>query len=482
MPVPVEQARLLASRATFGATGAVVERVVAVGREAWLDEQLAATLPDAEALLSGYTTLAATNRQNYDADDEVVFNELDHAMLLRAVHSGNQLYEVKCDFWSNHFNVWRNAKWLTQLKTRDDADVVRRHALGRFVDLLKASGRSPAMLVYLDNFVSNANSANGLNENWGRELLELHTLGIIKGEHVYTEADVRGVAKVMSGRTIRWADDARRYDYEFNPWMHSSDAVSILGGQWSRPARPNGTGGEGDGDSLLDFLARHASTARHIAYKLCRRFVADEPPTALVDRLAAVYQANDTQIRPVLRALFLSDEFRASAGQKVKRPNEWLYSTLRATKTSIDPRPSGQAVDRLQSLQASLGQPINGRPSPDGWPETAPEWISSEGLLKRWEYGEKIMRNKVTDSGAAEKVTVDLASLLPAPLPATTRELVVAIADQVFQMAISTADADAILGGLTISPTAAATTITANSNNLQATFGLVCAHPTFQRR
>ncbi len=487
-PVPwtVEQARTLANRATFGATKAEVDRISTLGAAGWVDEQLARSRPDAERLLgSNFPSLNASNAVNdvqRSTDDSVLFRELDHAMLLRAVNSENQLYEVMCDFWSNHFTVWRSAKWLTQLKTRDDADVIRRHALGRFVDMMQASAKSPAMLVYLDNYTSNAYSTAGVNENWGREILELHTLGIIKGEQVYTEADMRGVAKIMSGRTIRWNNDANKYNYMFSTGWHSRDAVSILGGQWTRPARANGNSGEADGDALLGFLARHPSTARHLAYKLCRRFVSDDPPAALVDRLASVYQANDTAIAPVLRELFLSNEFRASTGQKVKRPIEWLHSSLRAMRATVNVLPQGHAAQRLREVQEILGQPINERTTPDGYPETAPEWVSSEGLLKRWEWAARLARNRLTDSSPAEKVVVDLATLLPSPLPATTKDLVIALADQVFQYAISPTEAESILSALGVSRTAAATTLTSNASNLQATFGLLCAHPSFQIR
>ncbi len=485
VPWPVEEARTLANRATFGATKPVVDRILTIGAEAWIDEQLAARGAGVESMLSGYTTLGATNAQNENqrkTDESVLFDELDHAMLLRAVHSQNQLYEIMCDFWSNHFNIWRSAKYLTQLKTRDDGDVIRPNALGRFVDLLLASARSPAMLVYLDNYNSNARAPKGLNENWGRELLELHTLGIIKGEQVYSEADVRAVATVMAGRTINYANTPTRFTYLWNSSYASTDAVSVLGGQWSRPTRSNAAQSETDGDSLLAFLARHPSTARYICYKLCRRFVADDPPMALVDRLAAVYTANDTAIAPVLRTLLLSQELRSSGGRKTKRPIEWLYSGLRVMGATVDPKPSGQAASRLRSVQSTLGQPINGRPSPDGYPETASAWVSADGLLKRWEKGALLARNRITDTNAAEKVTVDLNALLPSPLPTTTRDLVVAIADQVFQYPLSPADADSILMALTVVPTASATTLTSNSSNLQATFGLLAAHPAFQRR
>jgi uncharacterized protein (DUF1800 family) len=486
-PVPwtLAQARTLADRATFGATKAVVDRIVSVGPTAWIDEQLAATGPTAEAMLAGYTTLSATNAQNEvqrNTDEQVLFKELDHAMLLRAVYSERQLYEVMCDFWSNHFTIWRSAKYLTQLKTRDDRDVIRTHALGRFSDLMQASAKSPAMLVYLDNYTSNAFSSQGVNENWGREILELHTLGIIGGTQVYTESDVRGVARVMSGRTIDWNAGPNQFTYRFNPGYASREAVSILGGQWSRPARTSGATGEADGDSLLAFLARHPSTARYICWKLCRRFVADAPSMALVDRLATVYRQNDTAIRPVLRALFLSPEFRASTDQKVKRPIEWLYSSLRATKAVVDPLPSGHAAQRLRDVADLLGQPLNERTTPDGYPEKAVDWVSAEGLLKRWEYGARLARNRLTDTGATEKVVVDLPSLLPAPLPATVRALVVALADRVFQFALSPTDADTIATSIGLTPTGAASTLTTTTNALQAAVGLLISHPSFQRR
>ena len=486
-PVPwtLAQARTLASRATFGATRAVVDRILAIGPEAWLDEQLGLRGADAEAMLAGFATLGRSNADNdaqRSTDEQVLFKELDHAMLLRAVYSERQLYEVMCDFWSNHFTIWRSAKYLTQLKTSDDRDVVRPHALGRFADLLLASAKSPAMLVYLDNYISNAFAAQGVNENWGREILELHTLGIIDGQQVYTEADVRGVAKVMSGRSIDYTAGPSRYSYRFYTGYASREAVSILGGQWSRPARSSGAAGEADGDSLLLFLARHPSTARHICWKLCRRFVADDPPMALVDRLAAVYRANDTAIKPVLRALFLSPEFRASGGRKVKRPVEWLYSSLRATRAAVDPLPSGHAAQRLRDTADALGQPLNERTTPDGYPERAVDWISADGLLKRWEFGARLARNRLTDTSPPAKVVVDLASLLPSPLPATVRALVVAVADTVFQFPLGSADADSIAAALGVSPTAAATALTGSATALPAAVGLLIAHPSFQRR
>jgi len=489
-PTPVEHARLLARRATFGATAAVCDRIRAIGAAAWIDEQLApASLPDAEGRLGAFPTLRQSNAQN-DAlrsmDSNQLFFELDHATLLRAVYSERQLYEVMCDFWTNHFNVWRNADWITQLKTVDNEQVIRPHALGKFSDLLMASAKSPAMLVYLDNYQSRGDPGYQVNENYGRELCELHTLGIVNGEQVYNEQDVLGVAKVLSGWNINWTNDANKFTFLFADWHHCRDAVSILGGQWSCPARPTwhdySRNGLGDGESLIRFLARHPSTARHICYKLARRFVADAPPMGLVDRLAGVYSANDTAIVPVLRELFNSAEFAASAAQKVKRPIDWLYSALRVTNAQVHDAPRGQASSRLRSAASALGQPLNERVSPDGYPERAAYWVSADGLLKRWEYGAKLGRNLLTDANAAEKVVIDPFALLPSPLPATNRELLVAISERSFQIGLSTADQNAICTALRIQPDAAVTTFATDAGLLQGTIGLLLAHPQFQLR
>ena len=489
-PTPVAAARHLANRATFGATAATVEAIRTKGPTAWLDAQLSpAALPDAESRLASYATLRQTNFQNEavrNSDEELLFAELDHATIQRAVYSERQLYEVMCDFWTNHLTVWRRAKWLTQLKTLDNEQVVRRHALGRFADLLMASAKSPAMLVYLDNFASEGQPGSQVNENYGRELLELHTLGIVGGAQVYTEADVVGVAKVLSGWSINWDNNANRYTFRFSEWWHCRDAVSILGGAWSRPSRANYqdrvANAQRDGESLINFLARHPSTARNLATKLVRRFVSDTPPPALVDRLAATYLSSDTAVAPVLRQLFLSAEFNAAAGQKVKRPQDWLYSALRTTRAQIDPAPKGVAATRLRSTALALGQPLFERVSPDGWPDRATYWVAADGLLKRWEHGAKLARNQITDSSSPEKVVVDVMALVPSPLPATVRDVMIRIAAATFQFDLSSADADAIASAARLTPTGPAATLTGDLTLLQNVVGLLLSHPSFQRR
>lgn len=479
-------AQHLARRATFGATQADVQNIVAMGASAWIDRQLARTpLQSAEHLLGSCVTLKNTNEQNYElkkAGEDRIYDELDHATLLRAVYSKQQLYEVMCDFWTNHLNIWRRADWLIHLKTRENETVVRTHALGKFSDMLMASAKSPAMLVYLDNYQSRGEPGQQVNENYGRELLELHTLGIIDGNHVYSEADVVGVAKVLSGWGISW-ESGSLHDFQFNYWNHNREAVSILDGAWSRPARPKwgdyNVNGMADGESLIRFLARHPSTAKHLATKLVRRFVSDTPPPALVARLTSIYLANDTAIKPVLRALFLSTEFNQSVNQKVKRPLDWVVSALRATGAVIPTDPSTRALKDLRNALNAMGQPIFERVSPDGWPESSKYWIGADGLLKRWEYSASLARSTAQDP---TKIKVDLGALLPTKLPSTASALVTWLAKERFQIVISNTEMQAICTAMGVSPTASTAGLTGSSSQLQECVGLLLAHPAFHRR
>lgn len=385
----------LISRATFGWTPQTERDVLDQGWQAWLDAQLApATIADTKVtrLLSGYRTLTNSNWQNYvflDSSDDAwhrLLTERAHATLLRAVYSRRQLYEVMVEFWTNHFNINLDEAEGDHTITVDNREVARAHALGRFADLLQASAHSPAMLVYLDNAVSNANSEEGVNENYGREVLELHTMGIIDGEHEYTEADMRGVALVLSGWSVN--DNTGQHVFQFRNGFHHRGPVSILGGAWSTPGR-QGAAGLQDGVDLLNFLARHPATARYLSWKLCQRFVADSPPPALVNSAAQVYLANDTAIAPVLRHLFHSPEFAAAARNKVRRGFETMVAYARAMGGTVDPDPMSDIAHHLHGygwgMLDRLGQRLWGRTTPDGYPDTAPDWISADGLLRRWD-------------------------------------------------------------------------------------------------
>jgi uncharacterized protein (DUF1800 family) len=226
------------------------------------------------------------------------------------------------------------------------------------------------MLAYLDN---QSSTKDHPNENYARELMELHTVGVDAG---YTEADVQAAARLLTGLTIDWETGLYRYD----PWEHATGRVSILG---FTHANATAAGGEAAAMAFLDHLALHPSTARQIARRLCVRFVADVPPPGLVDRLASVYLQNSSAIVPVLRALFGSAEFRASAGAKTRRPMQDVIATVRAL--GIGPDPSGTAgVAGLYGMVADTGDAPMGWHPPNGYPDVAPAWASAAGTLSRW--------------------------------------------------------------------------------------------------
>jgi len=489
LPTGALTAALLVDKLTFGPRPGLAAAVEARGLAEWIEDQLRPSergVPDAEARLAGCTTLRNTHRQNYDvqagpAGAAQLEAELDWATIRRAVSSERQLFELMCDFWRNHFNVWRHHTWMTFLITRDHETVIRPHALGKFSEMLSASAHSTAMLDYLDNLPSDASAPGGVNENYARELLELHTLGIIDGQKAYTEADVRGVAQVMSGWSIDWSDTPSRYDFAFLPWQHDRSAVSILGGAFTRPARSYGQG-YSDGVRLLDVLAHHPSTARYVCWKLVRRFVADVPPPDLVNSAAAVFTANDTAIVPVLRHIISSPHFAAAHRSKVRRPFEQLVASLRALDATMGDDPRGHAADTLRCALEDLGQPIFERPSPDGYPDAAGAWVSSEGLLQRWAMAGRLARNKLTDPSSSDRVVVTLAARLPSPLPATVAALIRRLALDLGGVVLSDADVADLCTAQSLNPAGSPTAVSGSTSTLAQVVGLLLAHPTFQRR
>ena len=324
------------------------------------------------------------------------------AKVARAALSERQLLEVMTDFWENHFSVY-SGKMPTRFTLLEyDRDAIRPHALGRFRDLLGAVAHSPAMLYYLDNWQSRADSMHltlseyraldrartpeaafriheqarrrraGLNENYGRELLELHSLGVDGG---YTQADVIAAARALTGWSIATPRDGGAF--VFHPEWHDAEPKRFLG-----VALPAGRG-EDDGEEVLDIVARHPSTARFIATKLVRRFVADTPPASLVARAAAEFQRTDGDIRRVMAVIVSSPEFysRAAYGAKVKEPFALVVSTYRALGGHPD------SLGRTVQLAARLGQPLWGRLTPDGWPDDAAAWMNTGAILQRIRFG-----------------------------------------------------------------------------------------------
>jgi hypothetical protein len=366
-------------RATYGPTPAATAEIRRLGAPAWLERQLkpaAIADPQADALvarlpLSGLTIDGIRAKVRSGAMTRfgwAAMTELSCATIARAVWSERQLLEVMVGFWSNHLNVTNPSGDVWDSRTDYDRTVIRPHALGRFADLLKASARHPAMLTYLDNRFSTRVAPN---ENYGRELLELHTVGL-----GYTEADVKDAARLLTGMTVSW--DTGRYVYEAG--RHATGAVKVLG---FRHANATAAGGQAAALALLEYLALHPATAKRIATKLCVRFVADDPPASLVTRLTKVYLDNGTAIAPVLRALFASAEFAASVGAKTRTPLEDIVATVRTL--GYAPEKSGtQALKALYWITESAGQAPMAWAPPNGYPDVASAWASPSGQLIRW--------------------------------------------------------------------------------------------------
>ncbi|MFB9363248.1 DUF1800 domain-containing protein, partial [Actinoplanes nipponensis] len=294
-----------------------------------------------------------------------------------------------------------------------------------FADLLKASARHPAMLTYLDNRFSTKYAPN---ENYGRELLELHTVGL-----GYTESDVRNAARLFTGMTVSW--DTGRYRYEAG--RHATGAVRVLG---FRHANKYASGGQTAAMALLDHLALHPATARRIATKLCVRFVADNPPAALVNRLAKVYLDHRTAIAPVLRALFGSAEFAAAAGAKTRTPYEDIVATVRTL--GYAPEKSGtRSLKALYWITESAGQAPMAWAPPNGYPDVAGAWASPSGQVVRWNAHLNIAAGWWPDTLRRPE------SLVPAfvgPTPATYGALIDATAGRLVGRTLAPAHTEAI--------------------------------------
>ena len=325
--------------------------------------------------------------QSANGPQAMVLQDLAEAKLLRAVYSDRQLQEVLADFWYNHFNVFIEKGADHFLVTAYERDAIRSHVLGKFEDLLRATAQSPAMLFYLDNWESvgaqspaGKRQKRGLNENYGRELLELHTLGVDGG---YTQKDVTEVARCFTGWTIR--QPQRVAEFEFNPRMHDQGEKTVLG------VRIAAGGGMEDGFKVLHLLAHHPATAHFISRQLAMRFVADDPPASLVDRMAATFLKKDGDLRAVLETMFDSPEFwsRDAYRAKMKSPLEMVASSLRAVNADVD------FTFGLANQLNQLGEPLYRKNEPTGYSNSGQEWLNSAGLLARMNFSVALANNKV---------------------------------------------------------------------------------------
>ena len=434
-----------------------IEKVRAMGLQVYIDQQLhPERIPDAamETRLAGLTTLglssreiaqqfalpvlearrdrkqAAANQADPAQPQQMpnplqqqanrVMVELSEQKMLRAIYSDRQLQEVLTDFWFNHFNVDARKGQDRFMLTAYERDTIRPHVLGTFRDLLEAAAQSPAMLFYLDNWMSadpngphsddlqrrprifgpgrpgrggqtfpnaparqaNAqqNMRKGLNENYGRELMELHTLGVDGG---YTQKDVTEVARAFTGWTI--LNPRMGGGFVFDRRIHDPGQKVVLGHVIKAG------GGENDGEQVLDILARHPSTARFIATKLARRFVSDTPPAALVDRVAARFRETDGDLREVMRTLLTSPEFLSPDAYraKVKTPFEFAISAVRATGVEVqDARP-------LVFAMQQLGMPLYMCQPPTGYKDTADAWVNTGALVNRMNFALQLASNNL---------------------------------------------------------------------------------------
>lgn len=454
-----EQAAHALNRLAFGPRPGDMDRVVAMGVDRFIDEQLrpervadremdrvlAESFPSlrlsgadlirdypparqqlAQARLRGDTMLTRSDsmaiRRGAQASREFV-NDLLSAKVARAVTSERQLAEVMTDFWENHFNVFIGKGQLRYYLPEYSERTIRPHSLGRFRDLLGSVAKSPAMLLYLDNAQSVADSGQptlggrgvgrgrvgaaivnrriqrmdpaqraaveqlqqrrprGLNENYARELLELHTLGVDGG---YTQQDVIEVARALTG----WGVNPPRQGgsgFSFRAQAHDAGPKVVLGHKLKA-----GRGME-DGEEVLDIVSRHPSTATFISRKLVIRFVSDEPPEDLVERAAATFRRTDGDIREVVRVIVTSPEFfsRAAYRAKVKSPFEVTVSALRALGASADTTPFSAG------LVGRLGQPLYGHQAPNGWPETGAAWMNTGAILNRINLGIVVASGRV---------------------------------------------------------------------------------------
>lgn len=361
------------------------------------------------------------------APQQVVAHDLSEGKLYRAIYSTRQLSEVLTDFWFNHFNVYLDKGADRFLVTAYERDAIRPNVLGNFRQMLEATAKNPAMLWYLDNWQSvspdavagmrggkNGKRARGLNENYARELLELHTLGVDGG---YTQKDIVEVARCFTGWTIN--QPYRGGGFEFNARVHDKGGKVVLGVTIS----PGG--GVEDGTKVLDIVAHHRSTARFIAKKLAQRFVADDPPADLIDAMAKTFQQKDGDLREVMRTMLASKEFWSQGAYhaKVKSPLEMVASAVRATGADVT------FAFGLANKIGELGQPLYRKQEPTGYSNSSAEWVNSAALLARMNFALALTQNKLpgvkVDSQNFEgDPKVVARSLLSADASAQTRQAI----------------------------------------------------------
>ncbi len=370
---------------------------------------------DTRLFTANYPTLYKSLEQMWadhfrgDYGSSEPFLETTGATWIRAIYSKRQLFEVLVDFWHNHFNIYGWNYLIRSVFMHYDRDVIRSHALGNFRQMLGAVAMSPAMLYYLDNYIS---QGSGFNENYARELIELHTmgaenyLGVMDPNDVpvdengiaigYVDNDVYEAARCLTGWSFDYggSDDTGVFEYK-------SDYHDRANKFFLKHYIPADQADMQDGNFVLDKLASHPGTARHIARKLCRRLISDDPPQAVVDAAATVFQNNfsaSDQLRRVVRTILLSDEFRTTWGEKVNRPFEAVAGALRATDAEFS------FSNDFRYTYDNTAHELFSHPPPDGYPDTKDDWTNTTSMLQRWRVVNR------TFEGWIDDVSIDVLS------------------------------------------------------------------------
>ena len=357
----------LLRRATYGATAADIASIKVLGYQGWLNSQLKYTRIDDSAVdnfvAANYNLLGGTAATIYTADETTVANQLQQATIYRSAFSKRQLYERMVEFWSDHFNIYVGK--VSYLKIIDDRDVIRKNALGRFGDLVKASAKSGAMLAYLDQTTSRVGAPN---QNYARELMELHTLGVNGG---YTQNDVAELSRVLTGWGI-----AGRGDFAFTPSLHDWGAKTVLGMTIPAGSVSQGQAGMDEGLKILDMLIAHPSTAAFVSTKMIRWLLNSEPTASQIATISSVYKVTGGDISAMVRAI-LNDAWVAASPARYKRPYHLLISSMRAASASVT------ATAVVNTQLTSMGQSLFNWETPDGYPDSVEYW--SGGIAPRWQ-------------------------------------------------------------------------------------------------
>lgn len=443
--------RFLVDRLTFGWTEAEQLLADTLGYHGYLEYHLnpaAINDADCDARVAVYNRLNWSSNGLYDSLPQITMNQVIESTIVRAVYSKRQLFERVVEFWTDHFNIEMMKsfnQWLFPVWMRD---VIRMHAMGTFPQLLAASAQSATMMFYLDNDTSVVGHPN---ENYARELMELHSMGVGSG---YSQQDVEEVARCLTGWGAHHGfGEASTFEFEYEPNKHDNGPKVVLG--TNIPAG----GGFNDGLTVLSILGAHPATAAFISRKMCQRFWSYDPPQALVDAVTNTYLATNGDIKAMLRTLFTTLD-PDTAGKKLKRPFHFFVSAMRATKTEIAANPTGTGSPLRDQFKAAGHEPFQWGP-PDGYPDRVDAW--ADAVLARWNFAASLTNHNISNA------LINIPAFLQG---ATTQQQIADRMDQaIFGGTMPTEEKAVILNTLGASP---------NNRTIQDALGLALSAPSYQ--